>query len=166
MEVNERIKALRKKLDKNQAEFAAPLGLRQSTVGNYESGSRSISDATILAICREYNVDENWLRYGIGGDEPVFVEAGSFSLDEFAQQHNATELELNIMKAYFELDPDLRGKLVEHFREKLTASRTAATVSIEDVEESYKKSRFNSAQSMGSSALNITGGTDKEAKEA
>ena len=164
MEVNERIKALRKKLDKNQAEFAAPLGLRQSTVGNYESGSRSISDATILAICREYSVDEDWLRYGIGGDEPVFVEAGTFSLDEFAKQHDATELELSILRAYFELDPDLRGKLVKHFKERITAARTS--VSVEDAEELYKKSRSNSVQSMGSSASNTTEGTDQSVKEA
>lgn len=163
MEVNERIKALRKKLDKNQAEFAAPLGLRQSTVGNYESGSRSISDATILAICREYNVDEDWLRYGIGGDEPVFVEAGTFSLDEFAKQHDATELELSIMKAYFELDPNLRNELVQHFKDRLSASRR---VSVADAEESYKKMFSNSAQSMGSSALNTTEGTGQNAKEA
>lgn len=163
MEVNERIKALRKKLDKNQAEFAAPLGLRQSTVGNYESGSRSISDATILAICREYNVDEDWLRYGIGGDEPVFVEAGTFSLDEFAKQHSATDLELNILKAYFELDPDLREQLIQHFKERLSAARR---VTKEEAEEQYIKKISNSAQSMGSSASNITEGTDQNAKEA
>ena len=39
-------------------------------------------------------------------------------------------------------------------------------VMVEDAEELYKKSRSNSAQSMGSSASNTTGGTGQEAKEA
>lgn len=164
MSIGIRIKELRKDILKlNQTEFGAPLGLSQSAIGGYESEIRNVSDQSILAICREYNVREEWLREGTG---KVFEDPSTFSLDEFAQQHGATELELNIMKAYFELDPDLRGKLVEHFRSKLTASRTAATVSVEDAEELYKKSRSNSAQSMGSSASNTTGGTEQSAKEA
>ena len=163
MDISERIKLLRKDLNKNQTEFAASLGLKQSTVGNYESGSRSISDATILAICREWGVDEEWLRYGIGGEGPIYVKSGTFSLDEFARQHNATELELNILKAYFELDPGLRNDLVQHFKDRLSASRR---VSVADAEESYKKMISNSAQSMGSSALNTTEGTEQNAKEA
>ncbi|MCI6554030.1 MAG: helix-turn-helix domain-containing protein [Lachnospiraceae bacterium] len=126
MNISERIKLLRKDLNKNQAEFAASLGLRQSTVGNYESGSRSISNATILAICREWQVDEDWLRYGTGGEGPIYMKSNTFSLDEFAKQHGATELELNILKAYFELDPALRNDLVQHFKERLTISRATA----------------------------------------
>ena len=160
MEIYERMKLLRKELGMNQADFAAPLGLKQSTIGNYESGSRGVSDATILAICREYGVSEQWIRTGEG---PVFMEAGTFSLDEFARQHNATELELNILKAYFELDPGLRNDLVQHFKDRLSASRR---VSVADAEESYKKMISNSAQSMGSSASNTTEGTEPTAKEA
>lgn len=163
MDISERIKLLRKDLNKNQAEFAASLGLRQSTVGNYESGSRSVSDATILAICREWGVDEDWLRYGIGGEGPIYAKSGSFSLDEFAKQHNATDLELNILKAYFELDPDLRNELVQHFKSRLSASRS---VTVQDAEASYIKKISNSAQSMGSSASNTTEGTEANAKEA
>ena len=61
-------------------------------------------------------MNEKWLRTGEGS---VFQEAESFSLDEFAKQHDATELELNILRAYFELDPRIRKELVEHFRQRL-----------------------------------------------
>ena len=161
MTIGKRIKELRKNILKlNQTDFATPLGLNQSTIGGYENDFRNVSDATILAICREYGVSEQWIRTGEG---PVFMEAGTFSLDEFARQHNATELELNILKAYFELDPELRDNLVRHFKDRLSASRR---VSVEDAEESYKKMISNSAQSMGSSASNTTEGTEQNAKEA
>ena len=73
MDIGDRIKLLRKRLNMNQADFATPLGLRQSTIGNYESGSRGISDATILAICREYGANEEWLRTGSGEDRKSVV---------------------------------------------------------------------------------------------
>lgn len=159
MSIGKRIKELRKDILKlNQTDFGAPLGLTYSAIGGYEKEIRNVSDQSILAICREYGVSEQWLRTGEG---PVFMEAGTFSLDEFARQHNATELELNILKAYFELDPALRNDLVQHFKERLSSSRN---VTVEDAEAAYIKKISNSAQSEGSSALNTTEGTD--AKEA
>ena len=89
------------------------------------------------------------------------VQPDTFSLDDFAKQHNATELELNILKAYFELDPDLRNDLIQHFKERLSASRS---VTVEEAEAEYIKKISNSAQKEGSSALSTTEGTD--AKEA
>lgn len=161
MSIGKRIKELRKDILKlNQTDFGAPLGLTYSAIGGYEKEIRNVSDQSILAICREYGVSEQWLRTGEG---PVFMEAGTFSLGEFAKQHNATELELNILKTYFELDPGLRNDLVQHFKDRLSASHR---VSVADAEESYKKMISNSAQSMGSSALNTTEGTEQNAKEA
>lgn len=64
--MNGRLKQLRKELNLNQAEFGARIGLNQSTIAGYESGIRQISTATIVAICKEYNVNESWLRSGEG----------------------------------------------------------------------------------------------------
>lgn len=164
--MNDRLRKARIAVGLSQEEFGYRIGIKsRGHISALESGARNISDRIISDVCREFEIDENWLRFG-GSEKVKFADSATFSLDEFAKQHDATELELNIMKAYFELDPDLRGKLVEHFRSKLTASRTAATVSVEDAEELYKKSRSNSVQSMGSSASNTTGGTEQSAKEA
>ena len=64
--MNGRLKQLRKELNLNQAEFGARIGLNQSTIAGYESGIRQISTATIVAICKEYNINESWLRSGEG----------------------------------------------------------------------------------------------------
>lgn len=64
--MNERIKELRKALGLTQAEFGEKLGVKPSTVTNYESGLRAPSDAMLVSICREYGVNEVWLRTGIG----------------------------------------------------------------------------------------------------
>lgn len=64
--MNERLKAIRKALKCSQVEFGAKLGLNQSTIAGYETGIRQLSSATIIAICKEYNVNEQWLRTGEG----------------------------------------------------------------------------------------------------
>lgn len=64
--MNERIKELRKSLGLTQAEFGKKIGVKPNTVTNYESGLRVPSDAMLVSICREYGVNEVWLRTGIG----------------------------------------------------------------------------------------------------
>lgn len=61
-----RIRELRKELGLTQSEFGERLGLKQSTVTGYEAGARAPSDAIIFSICREFDVNEDWLRTGSG----------------------------------------------------------------------------------------------------
>lgn len=70
-EISKRIKIIRESLGSNgkkvsQAEFAKKLGIGATAIGNLEAGIRNPSDRTILDICREYNVNETWLRTGEG----------------------------------------------------------------------------------------------------
>lgn len=64
--MNERIKLLRQKLNLTQTEFAQKIGLQANTITTYEMGVRNPRDSNILIICREFNVNEEWLRNGNG----------------------------------------------------------------------------------------------------
>lgn len=64
--MNDRIRAVRKAANLTQAEFASKIGIKPNTVTSYETGLRIPSDTVIMSICREFNVDENWLRTGEG----------------------------------------------------------------------------------------------------
>lgn len=61
-----RIKELRKVLNLNQTEFGSKIGVKQGSVAGYESGARIPIDAVITSICREFGVNEQWLRTGEG----------------------------------------------------------------------------------------------------
>ena len=64
--MHERLKKLRKALDLTQQEFADRIGSKRNTVGQWECGINAITDQVITSICREFNVNEDWLRDGIG----------------------------------------------------------------------------------------------------
>ena len=63
--VGERIRAVRRALDLTQTEFGRRIGMKQNTIALIEGG-RNTSDQTLKAICREFNVSEEWLRDGRG----------------------------------------------------------------------------------------------------
>ena len=60
--MNERLKKLRKTLDLTQQEFANKIGIARGNIGAYEVGKNAPSDAVISLICKQFNLDENWLR--------------------------------------------------------------------------------------------------------
>lgn len=64
--MKERIKELRRILKLNQADFGSRVGVKGNTIGNYELGLRNPSEAVIFSICREFNINETWLRTGEG----------------------------------------------------------------------------------------------------
>lgn len=69
--MKDRLKKLRKTLDLTQQAFADRIGMKQNTIAQYEMGRTIPSDAIIFSICREFNVNENWLRTGEGD---IFME--------------------------------------------------------------------------------------------
>jgi transcriptional regulator with XRE-family HTH domain len=64
--VAERIKYVRKSLNLTQQKFAERIGTKQNTIAQYEIGRNIPIDPVITAICKEFNVNEIWLRTGDG----------------------------------------------------------------------------------------------------
>ena len=64
--MKDRIKQIRKSNNLTQQEFASRLGVSRSGVASYESGEREPISAVIALICREFGINEDWLRYGKG----------------------------------------------------------------------------------------------------
>lgn len=69
--MNERLKKLRKTLDLTQQKFADQLGVKRNTVAQWEIGINALTDQVVTSICREFNVNEHWLRDGTG---EMFIE--------------------------------------------------------------------------------------------
>lgn len=80
----DRIKEIRKAANLTQQKFAERIGTKQNTVAQYEIGRNIPMDPVITAICREFNVNEVWLRTGDG--EPYQAESRQEQIMKFAIQ--------------------------------------------------------------------------------
>lgn len=76
MNINERIRYLRKnELKMSQDDFASKIDISRSNLGNIEIGRIAVTDRVISSICREYNINEEWLRNGTGD---MFVKVSAY----------------------------------------------------------------------------------------
>lgn len=117
--MNERIALVRKSLGLTQEKFAEQVGLSRNFMWMIESGTRVPSDRTISDICREFNVNETWLRTGEG--EMFNQITRSEKITSFLTE--ITEDECDDFKRRFvemlaELEPE-DWKLLERMAEKL-----------------------------------------------
>lgn len=64
--MKDRIKCIRKEKNMTQTAFGDRIGVKGNTVTNYEKGLRVPSDAVIKMICQEFQIREEWLKFGKG----------------------------------------------------------------------------------------------------
>ena len=64
--MNERVKQLRKELGLSGEKFGERIGVKRSAISKIESSLVGLSESNIKSICREFNVNEEWLRTGNG----------------------------------------------------------------------------------------------------
>ncbi len=115
MSINRRIREARKFLKLSQKELADKIGMSQNAISWSEKEDSNIPDSTIKSLCTALNISEDFLRNGIG---PIIVEPDTFSLDNFIIERGGTDLEKEIIKTYFELDPGVRKAIFDHFKNK------------------------------------------------
>lgn len=137
--MNDRIKEVRKALELSQEEFGKKLGVSRGVIVNMELSRAEIKPLFIEHLCSVFNVNEEWLRNGTG---EMFTEPEYFSLDEYAKNKGLTALELDIIRAYMELDPATRSSLMNLFKtvfKKQVAEETANELDIDREVESYRR---------------------------
>jgi transcriptional regulator with XRE-family HTH domain len=78
--VKNRIKQVRKSKNLTQTAFGEIIGVKGNTITNYENGLRIPTDAVVKSICREFDVNEEWLRNGTG---EMFIPKSK--IDEIAE---------------------------------------------------------------------------------
>lgn len=66
MNINERIRELRKSFSLSGEKFGEKIGLKKVAISQIETGRSMPTEQTILSICREFGVSEDWLRNGNG----------------------------------------------------------------------------------------------------
>lgn len=122
--MNERIKLLRKSLGMTLEKFGKHLGVKKSTLSNIESGRSSLTDRMIKSICREYNVNEVWLRTGTGEMFVVHKDETAAIISDLLESINNKSYDfiLDVLKVYQTL-PSANQDVIKNFCQQLIKER-------------------------------------------
>lgn len=159
-----RIKEIRKGLNLTQQEFADRLGIKRNTIATYETGRNTPIDAVISLICREFKINEEWLRNGTGS---MFIVTPSSAMEQLKKEFNLDDFSYHLVYEYLKLEPAQKN-IVNNFLQSIMKEDEMAyndisseTCSVEEAEEAYIKSRLRPAKKTEQSALNTTDDTTK-----
>lgn len=122
MNINQRLKILRKEMGLNQKDFGAKIGLGQGAVSWIEKDGNTVIDQNIRLICDTFNISENWLRNGEGPKEAANIKKDL--LDEVRDTYNLNNTEEQIMRIYLQLDEHSRN-IISGYVKKLATAITA-----------------------------------------
>lgn len=111
MTIGDRIKKARKTLDLTQTEFATRIKSTQNSVTRYETGDRSPSPAVVGLICREFNINENWLRTGEG---EMFEPSTQSIFDKFAKELGLEPRDRILIEKFLDLPPEGRQAVMDY----------------------------------------------------
>lgn len=159
--MNHRIKKLRRELDLTQEKFGARIGVKGNTVAQWESGRNDPPDSAITFICKEFDVNEEWLRNGTG---EMFKPSPSSALDSLAAEYNLDHGSYIAIEKFLKLSPELREGMISYFKEVTAAIAdvdpgTPAFPDTSAAEAAYEKS-LGIAPSTDSTVLNTTEDTE------
>lgn len=128
MNINQRLKILRKEMGLNQKEFGAKIGLSQRATSWLEQDGNTVIDQNIRLICDTFNISENRLRNGEGPKEAANIKKDL--LDEVRDTYNLNSTEEQIMRIYLQLDEHSRNIISGYVNKLATAIVSNADNSI------------------------------------
>lgn len=130
MTQGERVNEVRKRAQLTMDQFGKRLGVTKTAISYVVNGKRSLTEQMLKSICREFDVNENWLRTGEGdmprklSEEEEIATLVSDVLEE-GKENPFYGIILEIIRTYNELSPasqavlrEASQKLVENLSKK------------------------------------------------
>lgn len=118
--MKDRIKKVRKLNNLTMEQFGNRIGITKSSVSLLESGKNSPSEQTLKLICKEFNIDMEWLQTGNGNMTKEVPNKLSFYLGQIEGGND--EFIKDLIEVYMELDPDSK-KALRTISEKMAEKR-------------------------------------------
>lgn len=123
--VKDRIRKIRRELDLTQQEFADRLGIKRGTIANYELGRNEPVDSVVSLICREFGVNEEWLRNGTGD---MFNQNSEDELRALTEKYNLSAADRTLIEKYIGLKADTRNAILDFMADVVASIQEAESV--------------------------------------
>ena len=103
MTQGERVKEIRKALDLTLDKFGEKVGVKKQTVSRIENGINNVTEQMVLSICREFNVNYDYL---VNGEGEMFDDLLQTVLDELCVQYDCDGFDRVLIEEYLKLSAD------------------------------------------------------------
>lgn len=116
-----RIIQIRKENKLSQEQFAKKIGLSRNFINQVETNKKNISDRTINDICREFSINEEWLRTGKGDMYKIPEDETAMIVSDLLIKENNPlyDIILGIAKVYQQLDDKSQDTILNFSQELL-----------------------------------------------
>lgn len=121
MTQGERVREIRKELNLTLEKFGEKLGVGKTAISKIEKGRVNLSDQMAISICREYNVNYDFL---IDGEGEMFDDLPQTVLDELCAQYDLDDLDRSLVKMYLEMPEQVRDYLKQEIRNRFLKEDT------------------------------------------
>lgn len=121
--MHERIRKLRRELDLTQEKFAERIGIKRNTIATYESGRNEPVDSVVALICREFHVNEEWLRNGTG---EMFAQDSEDELQALTEKYSLSPADRVLIEKYVSLKADTRNAILEFMKDVVASIQESA----------------------------------------
>lgn len=119
MTQGERIREIRKELGLSLEAFGKKIGVTRGAMSNIERDQRGVTEQMSKSICREFNVNYDYL---VNGEGDMFSNLPQTILDDLCVQYDLDALDRLIVEMYIDLPPQDREvvkKMMKEFARKV-----------------------------------------------
>lgn len=122
-EQGKRVNKIRTSLNLSLEAFGQKLGVTRAAMSNIERGQRSLTEQMATSICREYNVNYNYLMHGEG---EMFSDLPKTIIDELCKQYNCDADDRSMIEEYLKLSKSSRKILKDYMRNVFENKKSVA----------------------------------------
>lgn len=110
----ERVNEVRKSFGLTLEKFGERLGVTKTTISRIEKGVNNLTDQMAISICREYNVNYDYLMYGEG---EMFDDLPQTIVDELCAQYDLNDFDKALVEMYVSLPAGSRERIKEYMKQ-------------------------------------------------
>lgn len=145
--INERVKEVRLHFNLTQIQFGKRICMSQGQLTSVETGKRNVTDRTIKMICSEFDISEEWLRFGTGD---MIITKRKTEVNELIEKYGYSDTIHQLFECFEQLTPVQQEAVLEYaqrfisslideqsveaktaaYREELLAERDTETSSV------------------------------------
>lgn len=142
--MNNRLRQIRKERHLTQEEFGKKIGIEsRAHISALENGNRTITDRIINDVCREFNVNEEWLRTGKGVMYKTTTDEVKSYVEDLlnysGEGNSFYDTIIEMMKTYHNLDEQSKKIMRDYFQAigRALEMKSKIPTNPEDLEKLY-----------------------------